>query len=172
MEIGDPTDLEVLIEVLSSDAATLAPGAEVHLDQWGSDKPLLARVRMIEPAAFTKVSALGVEEQRVNVIADLLAPPEARPGLGDRYRVEAHIVVWKTTDTLKVPAGALFRRGTDWVVYALQNGRAQLKKVRVGRSSSTEAQVLDGLAEGEEVLLYPGDRIEEGQRVRPIRIEP
>src|SRR5258706_5262540 len=111
LEIGDPTDLEVVIEVLSRDGATIAPGARVEFEQWGRGDPLVGRVRLIEPAAFTKVSALGVEEQRVNVVADLVTPPDQRPGLGDSFRVEARIVVWEAADPLKVPAGEFFRSG-------------------------------------------------------------
>ena len=116
LEIGDPADLEVVIEVLSRDGAAILPGSRVEFEQWGAaDEPeLLGRVRLVEPAAFTKVSALGVEEQRVNVVADLLTPPEQRPTVGDNFRVEARIVVWETNAALKVPAGALFRQGDQW----------------------------------------------------------
>ncbi|HEY9172946.1 MAG TPA: efflux RND transporter periplasmic adaptor subunit [Verrucomicrobiae bacterium] len=172
VQIGDPSDLEAVIEVLSRDGATIAPGAKVELEHWGGSVPLLARVRLVEPAAFTKISALGVEEQRVNVIADLVTPVEQRPSLGDNFRVEARIVVWEADRVLKVPAGALFRRGRDWAAFVLAKGRAALRRVQVGRSSGTEMQVLDGLAAGEEVILYPGDRVREGQRVKPIQISP
>jgi HlyD family secretion protein len=172
VEVGDPSDLEIVIEVLSRDGAALKPGAEVLLDQWGSDHPLQARVRLVEPAAFTKVSALGVEEQRVNVIADLVSPPAERPGLGDHYRVEAHIIVWKAENVLKLPAGALFRSGNDWSAYRLVNGRATRTLVQVGPSSGTETQITGGLDEGEHVILYPGDRVRDGIRVRPITITP
>lgn len=172
VQIGDPSDLEAVIEVLSRDGATIVPGAQVELEQWGGGVPLAARVRLVEPAAFTKVSALGVEEQRVNVIADLVTPVEQRPSLGDNFRVEARIVVWEADKVLKVPAGALFRRGRDWAAFVLANGRAELRRVQVGRSSGSEMQVLDGLKAGEEVILYPGDRVHEGQRVKPIQISP
>jgi HlyD family secretion protein len=172
LEVGDPTDLEVVIDVLSRDGAELKPGAAILLHQWGGNEPLKATLRLVEPAAFTKVSALGVEEQRVNVIADLLTPPEERPGLGDQFRVEAHIVVWETDQTLKVPSGALFRRGVEWAVFVIDGGRARLRPVRVGRSSGTEVQVIEGLNEGEELVLYPGDRITDGQRVKPVQISP
>jgi len=170
MEIGDPADLEVVIEVLSRDGAALAPGAKVELEQWGRGEPLHGRVRRVEPAAFTKVSALGVEEQRVNVIADLLTPPEQRASLGDSFRVEARIIIWETAQALKVPAGALFRRGQQWSAFVITEGRARLRAVKVGQSSGTETQVLEGLKEGDEVILYPGDRLHDGQRVKPIRI--
>jgi HlyD family secretion protein len=170
LEIGDPTDLEVVVEVLSRDGAAIAPGAKVELDQWGGVEPLAARVRLVEPAAFTKVSALGVEEQRVNVIADLLTTPDQRRSVGDNFRVEARIIVWETSQALKVPAGALFRRGGQWAAFVLAEGRAHLRLVQVGRSSGTETQVLEGLKEGEEVILYPGARVKDGQRVKPIKV--
>jgi HlyD family secretion protein len=170
LEIGDPNDLEVVIEVLSRDGATIASGAKVEFEQWGKGEPLLGRVRLIEPAAFTKVSALGVEEQRVNVVADLVTPPDQRLGLGDAFRVEARIVVWEAADTLKVPAGALFRRGEQWAAFVVANGRAQLRSVKAGRSSGNETQILEGLKFGELLILYPGSRVQDGQRVKQIKI--
>ncbi len=168
LEIGDTSDLEVVIDVLSRDGAGITPGTRVELDQWGAPEPLLAKVRLVEPAAFTKVSALGVEEQRVNVIADLETPPAKRPSLGHGFRVEAHIVVWESNNILKLPAGALFRRGSHWAVFVLENGRSSRRTVEVGRSSGSETQVISGLKEGDTVILYPGDRITEGLRVAPV----
>ncbi|HWH69774.1 MAG TPA: HlyD family efflux transporter periplasmic adaptor subunit, partial [Candidatus Sulfotelmatobacter sp.] len=170
LEIGDPTDLEVVVEVLSRDGAVIVPGARVELEQWGGGDPLQGRVRFVEPAAFTKVSALGVEEQRVNVVADLITPPEQRRGVGDNFRVEARVIVWEANDALKVPAGALFRQGDQWATFVLAEGRARLRLVKAGRSSGTETQVLEGLKAGEEVIIYPGSRIKDGQRVKPIKI--
>ena len=170
LEIGDPTDLEIVIDVLSRDGAAIAPGTRIELDHWGGATPLEARVRLVEPGAFTKVSALGVEEQRVNLVADLTSPPDQRPGLGDGFRVEAKIIVWETENTLKVPAGALFRHGSDWAALVVDQGRAQLRKVTAGRSSGSETQILDGLKEGDEVILYPGDRVHTGDRVRPMKV--
>lgn len=170
VEIGDPTDLEVVVDVLSRDGATIKPGANVDFEEWGGGEPLKGRVRLIEPAAFTKVSALGVEEQRVNVIADFVTPPEKRRNLGDNFRVEARIEVWQADDVLKVPAGALFRQEEQWATFAVTNGRAQLRRVKVGRSSGAETQVLEGLKSGEAVILYPGSRVKDGQRVRSIKI--
>lgn len=172
LEIGDPADLEAIIEVLSRDGAAIAPGAKVELDQWGGVQPLEGRVRLVEPAAFLKISALGVEEQRVIVVVDFVTPFEQRRSLGDQFRVEARIVVWESDNTLKVPAGALFRRGQDWAAFILTNGRAELRRVQVGRTSGIEMQILDGLKDGEELILYPGDRVKPGQRVRPIQIAP
>ena len=131
---------------------------------------MVGRVRLVEPAAFTKISALGVEEQRVNVVADLVTPENQRTNVGDNFRVEARIVVWESDKTVKVPAGALFRRGDQWAAYVVQNNRAQLRMINAGRSSGVETQVLDGLKEGEQVILYPGSRVRPGQRVTPIKI--
>ncbi len=172
VEIGDPRDLEAVVEVLSRDGAAIAPGSRVYLEQWGApDRPQMeGRVRLVEPAAFTKVSALGVEEQRVKVVADLLTAPEQRPSVGDNFRVEARIVIWETDKALKVPAGALFRQGNQWAAFVLTQGRAQLRPVKLGRFSSAEMQVLDGLKEGESVILYPGTRVHPGQRVKPMKI--
>ena len=172
LEIGDPADLEVVVEVLSRDGAAIAPGSRVELEQWGGPdtSQLLGQVRLVEPAAFTKVSALGVEEQRVKVVADLLTPPDQRPSVGDNFRVEARIVVWETNDAIKVPAGALFRQGDQWAAFVLADGRAQLRPVKLGRSGNAESQVLEGLKPGEEVILYPGSRVHPGQRVKPIKI--
>lgn len=170
LEIGDPTDLEVVVEVLSRDGATISPGARVEFEQWGGETPLTGRVRLVEPAAFTKVSALGVEEQRVNVIADFVTPPEQRRNVGDNFRVEARIVTWEANDVLKVPAGALFRQGDHWAAFLLAEERARLRQLDTGRSSGTETQVISGLKAGDRVILYPGSRIRPGQRVTPIKI--
>ena len=170
VEVGDPTDLEVVIELLSRDGAALAPGAAVEFEQWGGPMPLAGKVRLVEPAAFTKISALGVEEQRVNVIADITTPLDQRRSLGDNFRVEARVVVWASDRVLKVPVSGLFRRGQDWAAYVVRDGRAALQLVKAGRASNTEMQVLEGLKEGDEVILYPGDRITEGQRVKPVKL--
>ena len=170
IEIGDPADIEAVITVLSRDGAVIAPGTPVELEQWGGGKPLPARVRFVEPAAFTKISALGVEEQRVNVVADILAPADQRLSLGDNFRVEGRIITWQTARTLKVPSGALFRRGEGWSTFVIDGGRARLKAVSVGPSSGPETQVLEGLAENDEVIVYPGERVHDGERVKPIKV--
>ena len=170
LDVGDPADLEVVIELLSRDGAAIAPGTAVELEQWGGPKPLQGRVRLIEPAAFTKISALGVEEQRVNVVADITTPLAERQTLGDNFRVEARVVVWENPRVLKVPVSALFRRGSTWAAYVVRGGQAALVPVSVGPSSGTETQVTDGLKEGDEVILYPGDRVSDGQRVQPVKI--
>jgi HlyD family secretion protein len=170
LDLGDPADLEVVVELLSRDGAALAPGAPVELEQWGGPKPLEAKVRLVEPAAFTKISALGVEEQRVNVVADIITPVTERASLGDNFRVEARVVVWASDRVLKVPVSALFRRGDESAAYVVRGGKAVLVPVEAGRSSGREVQVLKGLNEGDEVILYPGDRVSDGQRVRPMKI--
>ena len=170
LEIGDPNELEVIIEALSRDGATIKPGTPVELEQWGGAQPLQATVRFVEPAAFTKVSALGVEEQRVYVVADLLTPAGQRGSLGDNFRVEARIITWQKEQALKVPNGAIFRRGEQWHAYIVNDSRAQLRPVRIGRTSNTETEILEGLKEGDEIILYPGDRIKEGLRVTRARL--
>ncbi len=170
LEIGDPTDLEVVIEVLSRDGAAISPGTKIDLEQWGGGQTLEARVRLVEPAAFTKISALGVEEQRVNVIADLVTPPAERPSLGDHFRVEARIVVWESAQALKVPSGALFRSGDRWAAFVLTEGRVRLRLVQAGRSSGAETQILDGLKLGDEIVVYPSDQIRDGARIKTIKI--
>jgi HlyD family secretion protein len=167
LEVGDPAGLEVVVDVLSSDAVQIRPGALMLLSA-GPDDPavLRARVRMVEPAGFTKVSPLGVEEQRVNVVGDFLDPPGR---LGQGYRVEARIVLWEAGRVLKVPAGALFRHGDGWAVFTVAGGRARLREVGLGRRNAEEAQILAGLRDGETVVVHPGDRITEGVRVEPER---
>ena len=168
LEVGDPTDLEARIEVLSRDGVAIQPGARVQLEQWGGPVALNARVRVVEPSAFTKVSALGVEEQRVYVIVDFTDPLEVRRSLGDNYRVEARIETWSGQNILKVPAGALFQRGAQWQTYVVEGKRAVLRTVRVGRSSGRETEILEGLTEGQNVVIYPGDQIADGSRIKPI----
>lgn len=170
LEIGEPSDLEVVVEVLSRDGAAIPAGAKVEFEQWGGGAPLLGHVRLVEPAAFTKVSALGVEEQRVNVVADLDTPLEQRRTVGDNFRVEARIVVWEAADVLKVPVGALFREGAQWAAFVIVDGHAQLRKVKAGQSSGTETQILEGLKNGDRVILYPGSRVKPGQRVKRVQI--
>jgi HlyD family secretion protein len=132
------------------------------VEGWGGADRLEGRVRRVEPSGFTKVSALGVEEQRVNVIGDLLSRPES---LGDGFRVEVRVVVWESTGVLKVPGSALFRAGTEWKVFVIEGGRARSRGVEVGHRTTTEAEVREGLEEGDRVVLYPGDRVQEDRRV-------
>jgi HlyD family secretion protein len=170
MEVGDPTDLEVRIEVLSRDGVAIVPHARVILEQWGGSEPLSGRVRLVEPSAFTKISALGVEEQRVYVIADFVEPLERRPTLGDNYRVEARVVVWENPDTLQTAAGALFQRGGLWHTFVIESGRARLRDVELGRSNGVQVQITDGLTEGMHVVVYPGDKVDDGTRVSPLTV--
>lgn len=171
VEVGDQTDLEVRIEVLSRDGVAIRPGARVMLERWGGDEPLNARVRLVEPSAFTKISALGVEEQRVYVIADFTDPLEKRPTLGDSYRVEARVVVWEKPDALHAPAGALFQRGGQWQTFVIDGSKARLRTVKTGRSNGVETEILEGLNPGEQLVVYPGDKVIDGTRVKPIVIE-
>lgn len=166
VELGDPADLEAEIDVLSSDAVRIRPGARVWFEHWGGDAPLEGRVRVIEPAGFLKISALGVEEQRVNVIADFVAPPEDRRELGDAYRVAARIVIWESDNVLKVPVGALFRSEDQWSVFAVRDGRAQLVNVETGHGNGREAEIIRGLAAGDEVVLHPSDKVAHGVAVK------
>ncbi len=168
LEVGDPTDLEVRIEVLSRDGVAIQPGATVWLDQWGGDTPLEARVRWVEPAAFTKVSALGVEEQRVNVLADLVTPVDQRQSLGDGYRVEARIERSRRAQTLQVPAGSLFQREHTWMTFRVEGGTARRHEVSIGLSNGLMTEVTAGLEVGDVVIVYPGDQIKDGSRVEPI----
>ncbi len=170
LEIGDPNDIEVIIEALSRDGAMIKPGTPVELEQWGGPEPLQGRVRYVEPAAFTKVSALGVEEQRVYVVADILTPAAQRGSLGDNFRVEARIITWQKEQALKVPNGAIFRRGDKWHAYVVNDGVVALRPVKTGHASNTETEIFEGLAEGDEVILYPGDRIKEGLKVKTVKL--
>ena len=165
LEVGDPADLEVVADVLSTDAVQIRPGAPVSIERWGGGEPLRAAVRLVEPSAFTKISALGVEEQRVNVIIDLLTGIDGRQSLGDAYRVEAQIVLWQEEDVLRVPAGALFRRGEQWSVFVIEDGQAAERPIKIGQRNGLVAQVLEGLRPGEQVIAYPRDRVSPGTRV-------
>jgi len=159
----------VVIDVLSRDGAILDSGTRIELEHWGGPEILEARLRLVEPAAFTKVSALGVEEQRVNVIADLITPPALRGHLGDNFHVEARIIVWETNRALKVPSGALFRKQEEtWAAFVIENERAQERRLEVGRSNGIETEIRGGLQEGDRVIVYPGDRVRGGNRVRPM----
>ena len=165
LEMGDPQAIESVVDVLSTDAVKVTPGATVYLEGWGGDSVLTGHVHRVEPSAFTRVSALGVEEQRVNVVVHFDGPPARWGTLGDGYRVEARIVVWEDDDVLQVPAGAVFRHGDGWAVYVVEGGRARLQPVTLGRRSEAAAQVLGGIADGAPVVLYPGDAVRDNQRV-------
>ena len=162
VEVGDPRALEIVVDVLSTDAVRVAPGAEVRIEDWGGDGDLRGSVRRVEPAGFTKVSALGVEEQRVNVIVDPIDPP---PSLGHGYRLEARIVVWEGKDVLSVPGSALFRCAQSWCAFVVDGRRASLREVVAGHRGTSRVEIVQGLAEGERVILHPTDRIADGVRV-------
>jgi HlyD family secretion protein len=165
VEIGDPIDLEIVVDVLSTDAVEIHPGAEVMIERWGGPGVLAGRVRRIEPAAFTKISTLGVEEQRVNVQIDVTSPRESWAGLGDGYRVDARITVFTQDEATLVPTGALFRIGDTWNVYVVTNGRAERRAVAVLRRSGRVTAITSGLTAGDTVIVYPSDRIAPGVRV-------
>ena len=165
LEVGDPSDLEIVVDVLSADAVKIRPGAEMRLGAWGGEGTLRARVRRVEPSGFTKLSALGVEEQRVNVIGDFVDPPGA---LGDGYRLEARIVVWRADDVVRLPASALFRSGEAWHVFGVENGRARLRAVEVGQRGVEAAKVVSGIEPGTGVVLHPTDRVADGVRIEPF----
>lgn len=166
IELGDPTDLEVEIDVLSRDAVKIHPNDLVYLEHWGGERPLRGRVRTVEPSGFTKISTLGVEEQRVNIIIDLVDPPEERATLGDGFRVEARIVIDEARDVLKIPTSALFRVGNDSAVFQVVNGMVRQQLVQTGRQNGLQVEIQEGLAPGDLVVLHPSDRIEEGVQVR------
>ena len=163
LSLGDPSDLELVADLLSTDAVQVKPGAQVLINRWGGDQVLQGQVKRIEPAAFTQVSALGVEEQRVNVVIELDKPPAT---LGDGFQVQVEIVVWETSKALQVPISALFRCQNDWCAFVANRGRAQRRQLELGHRSQTAAVVEAGLTAGERVILYPSDQVAPGTRVR------
>jgi len=166
LEVGDPLELEAEIELLSSDAVGVSVGAPVAIEHWGGGRPLNGRVSTIEPSAYTKISALGVEEQRVKVRVDFVdALPEPRL-LGDRFRVEARIRTWSGGDVLQVPVGALFRRGGEWQVFVKDGQVAKVVAVGVGHQNGVMAEVLSGLSEGQTVILHAPDTVADGKPVQ------
>ena len=169
LDVGDPGALEIVVELLSRDAVRVAPGGRVLLERWGGGSTLEGTVRTVEPTGFTKVSALGVEEQRVRVIVDFASPPDAWTRLGDGYRVEATFIVWSSDDALTVPSSALFRRDGGWAAFVVADGRAREKEVTPGHSSGLLTEVLGGLDDGDTVIVHPGDAVEDGVRVRSFR---
>jgi HlyD family secretion protein len=167
LEIGNPASLEVEVEVLSTHAVKITPGSKVMLDRWGGEQTVEGTVRRVEPSGFTKISALGVEEQRVRVIVDFVSPREDWQSLGDGYRVEARFVLWEGDDILQVPTSALFRQGEGWAVFAVEGGRARVTPVETGQRAGLATQVLSGLAAGTRVVSHPDDKIGDGTRVKP-----
>ena len=166
LEIGDPKALEVIVDLLSTDAVKVEPGTRVLFERWGGEGVLEGSVRVVEPTGFTKISALGVEEQRVWVVVDLTSPPEKWQRLGDGYRIEAAFILWEGSNILQIPASALFRHAGEWTVFVIAEGRAERRKVIVGRRNGLRAQIISGLTEGEQVILHPDENIEPGIRVK------
>jgi len=167
MDVGNVKNLEVRVDLLSSDAAKMKKGTRVLFKRWGGEGTLAGVVRVVEPAGFTKVSSLGVEEQRVLVIADITSPPEQWRVLGDGYRLEAHFVVWEGKEILQAPASALFRSGTKWAVFLEDNGKARQRIVEIGQRNGLTAEIISGLKEKERVIAHPDDSISDGTRIRP-----
>ncbi len=166
IELGDPRALEVVVDVLSSDAVRIKPGNRVLFERWGGQAPLEGRVRVVEPAGFTKVSALGVEEQRVNVVSEFTSPIDAWERLGDGYRVIADFIIWEGGNILQVPTSSLFRHGDGWAIFAVKDGRARLRAVRTGHAGGMYTEIIDGVEEGDSVITHPGDAVSDGVRVR------
>ena len=166
--IGNARNLEVRVDVLSEDAVRIHPGTPVQIDQWGGPVPLQAVVQRVEPQGFTKISSLGVEEQRVMVIATLTSPPELWRNVGAGYRVIARFVLWQTASALQVPSSALFRVGDGWAAFVVENGRAKRRTVTVGQQAGLATQVLSGLRSGERIIVHPSNEINDGIRVKPM----
>lgn len=166
LEVGDPTALEIEVDVLSADAVKIKPGMKVLFDRWGGEQPLQGRVRNIEPVGFTKISALGVEEQRVLVISDFTSPGEQWQRLGDGYRVEAQFILWQEDDVLQVPASSLFRYNQGWAVFVIDGNRASRREIKVGQRNGLNAQILAGVETGEMVINHPSDAVEDGRSIK------
>jgi HlyD family secretion protein len=164
VELGDPGRMEIVADLLSTDAVRISPGAEVLIEQWGGGQTLRGRVRRVEPSGFMKVSALGVEEQRVNVIVDFTDPTQAAR-LGDGYRVEVRVVLWREDDVLKVPVGSLFRQDDGWAVFVVEEGRVRRQIVDLGQRNESDGQILRGLEAGAAIVLHPPDTLVDGMRV-------
>jgi len=165
LEFGDPHDINIEVDTLSQDAVKLAPAMAARIMRWGGDAPLDARVTRIEPGAFTKISALGVEEQRTRVRLDFVSPYERWSRLGDGYRVEVEFVLWQGENVLQVPGGALFRDNGKWYAYRVDDGRAHKVEVAIGRRAATAIEIRSGLKSGDKVVAHPDDRIADGVRV-------
>jgi HlyD family secretion protein len=165
IEIGDPSELEVEVDVLSADAVRIHPGTRVIFERWGGEGTLEGAVRKVEPGGFTKFSALGVEEQRVWIIIAFTSPRERWQRLGDGYRVEASFILWEANDVLQIPASALFRDGSGWAAFAVQQGKAVKRSVEIGQRNGLNAQVVSGINEGEQVIVHPDDRVRQGVNV-------
>ena len=170
VEIGDTSDLEIVVDFLSIDAVRIKPGQRVIIEEWGGSAPLKGKVKKVEPFGYTKVSSLGIEEQRVNVIIDFLEPHDIWKSLGHGYQVEAHVVLWEESNVLKLPITALFRNGGGWATFIVEKNKAKLRNVEIGKRNDYEAQILNGIKKDEVVILHPSNQIEDGVLVteRPI----
>lgn len=168
IEVGDPDLLEVEVEVLSADAVKIASGTAARFERWGGEGHLDGVVRVVEPVGFTKISALGVEEQRVLVMVDIVSPAQQWRRLGDQYRVEAVFIVWRGDDVLHLPTSALFRRGDGWATFVVHDGRAVLREVEVGRRNGLRAEIRSGVAAGETVIVHPDSSLEDGSAVHEV----
>jgi HlyD family secretion protein len=167
VEVGDPRELEVVVDLLTTDAVNVEPGTVVAISGWGG-QDLNGRVSRVEPAGFTRASALGVDEQRVNVLVTFTDHRERWQALGDGYRVEARLVLWRSENTLQVPSGALFRKGDGWAVFRAEGDLARLVEVRVGHRGENAVEISSGLAAGDRVVVHPGERLKDGAKIRPI----
>jgi HlyD family secretion protein len=167
LEVGDPANLEIVADYLSADAVAMKPGMPVEIERWGGERPLSGRVRRVEPGGFLKISALGVEEQRVNVIIDFEDSRKAWAALGDGYRVEVRVVTWQGNDVVKIPGSALFRQGAGWGVFRVRGRRAELRSVDVGHRGELEAEVHSGLDPGDTVIVHPPEQLKPGAKVKP-----
>lgn len=166
LEVGDPHELEVVVDLLTNDAVRVREGADVKIENWGGES-LAGTVKRIEPYGYTKISVLGIEEQRIDAIVDFLPETIIPPGLGHGFRVEASILEWSTPDAVRVPVSALFRTGNDWSVYIDDNGVARLQKITIGHINSFVAEVISGVAPGDMVVVHPGDKVKDGIRIAP-----
>ncbi|MEJ2693787.1 MAG: HlyD family efflux transporter periplasmic adaptor subunit [Candidatus Thiodiazotropha sp.] len=171
VEIGDPADLEIVADLLSSDAVKVEPGQRVIIDNWGGDKPLQGTVQRVEPFGFTKISALGIEEQRVNVIIDITSPRQDWSRIAHGFQVEVRIVLWEGKNVLKLPLTALFRNDNKWAVFVDDSGVASKREVKIGRRTGLAAQIIDGLTTGERIVVHPSDKITEGVSIEPRKLE-
>lgn len=162
IQLSDSHEIEIVVEMLSTEAVKVSSGDLVIIDEWGGDEPLRGTVRLVEPSGFRKISALGIEEQRVNVVVDLA---EAPPALGDGYRVEARVVIWSGQDVVHVPISALFRKAETWAVFVVEDGKAVAREVGIGHQNDVQAEVLSGLDPGETVILHPSNDLADGVRV-------
>jgi HlyD family secretion protein len=170
VDIGNPLDLEIVADLLSTDAVQIKVGAPVRIDGWGG-VPIRGKVVRVDPAGFLKVSALGIEEQRVQVTIDFADPSETWSQLGHNYRVVVHVTTWSASDALTVPVSALFRKGDQWAVFADENGRARTILVQIGHRNNRMAEILSGLAAGDRVVMHPSDRLVDGSRIAQREVQ-